>query len=186
MSNFDVYAIPARHRGGERNFYPIPLGSTVAIHYVPPLPKTHVTDLSEAFHEEFMERLSPYLIPGDKVSFDGEVSVSEYYPLDTNYRACDFTFRADNACSSFNEVLYLVDAGVILDQGYVSAMIDCHVKTVIMEMAKKRPGNIELVFALPDLIDPKQYGEKSLYAFLMFEPRQARLETEMSFTIYKI
>lgn len=186
MSNFDVYAIPARYRGGERNFYPLPLGSTAAIHYVPPLPKTHVTDLSEAFHEEFMERLSPYLIPGDKVSFNGDVCVSEYYPLDTIYRAADFTFRADNSCSSFNEVLYVVDTGVILDQGYVSAMIDCHLKTVIMEMAKKRPGNIEIIFALPDLIDPKQYGENSLYAFLMFEPRQARLETEMSFTINKI
>lgn len=56
MSNFDVYAIPSRQRGGERNFYPIPLGSTVAVQYVLPLPKTRVTDLSEAFHDEFMER----------------------------------------------------------------------------------------------------------------------------------
>nr|DAY73890.1 MAG TPA: hypothetical protein [Caudoviricetes sp.] len=188
MSNYDIFVIQPRQRGGERNWYTVPRAAAPSplIIKVLPLPRTYVTNLSDAFHEEFMDRIHDYLIPGDKVTFAGEATYHEYYPLDTSYRSSDFTLRAENASSSFNEILYTVDEGVVLEEGYISAMIDCHVKTVITKMAAFRPGNIELSFALPDLIDPRQYGDKSLYGFLMFEPRHARLETEMSFFVKSI
>lgn len=188
MSNYDIFAIEPRERGGERNWYPVPRGEAPLplTLKVLPLPKTYITNLSDVFHDEFMDRISPYLIPGDKLVFTGNASYHTYYPLDTTYRAGDFTFRLENSSCSFNEVLYAAQEGVILEEGYISAMIDCHVKTLIMKMSEFRPGNVEVSFALPDLIDPRQYGDKTLYAFLMFEPRHARLETEMSFNVRSI
>lgn len=186
MSNFKIFAIQPRDRGGERNWYSVPFNSVyrpVAIKKLP-LPKTYVTDLSEQFHEEFLERLSPYLIKGDKISYSDSVTYHELYPLDTTYKGTDFTMSLQkDTLSCFSEILYVVNEGVILGDGYISAMVDCHLKTLILEMAKYRPGNIEISFAPPDLVDATKYGQKSLYAFLMFEPRHARLETETSFYV---
>lgn len=188
MSNYDIFAIEPRQRGGERNWYPVYRETALVAltQKILPLPKTYVTNLSDAFHDKFMERISPYLIPGDELVFAGNANHYAYYPLDTAYKAGDFTFRLEKSSCSFNEVLYVAQEGIILDEGYVSAMIDCHVKTLIMKMSEFRPGNVEVSFALPDLIDPRQYGDKTLYAFLMFEPRSARLETEMSFNVRSI
>lgn len=189
MSDFKIFAIEPRDRGGERNWYPIPFNSVyrpTAIKKLP-LPKTYVTDLSEQFHEEFLERLSPYLMKGDKISYSDSVTRHELYPLDTAYKGTDFTmFRQRDTASCFSEILYVGNEGVILEDGYISAMVDCHLKTLILEMAKYRPGNVEISFAPPDLVDATQYGKKSLYAFLMFEPRHARLETEISFYVDSI
>lgn len=80
----------------------------------------------------------------------------------------------------------MADQGIIQQEGFLSAVIDCHLKTILSKVGAKRPGNVEVSFALPDLIDPRQYGDKTLYAFLMFEPRHARLETEMSFNVRSI
>lgn len=188
MSDFKIFAVEPRQRNGERNWYTIPFEKVSRPMVIKklPLPNTYVTNLSEEFHEEFLERLQPYLIKGDIIHYSEGVSHHKFYPLDTTYKGVDFTFRDENIFSSFNEILYVADEGVILEEGYVSAMVDCHLKTLIMEMAKYRPGNVAISFAPPDLVDATQYGKKSLYAFLMFEPRHARLETETSFYVESI
>jgi hypothetical protein len=76
MSNYDIFAIEPRQRGGERNWYPVPHGAAPLplTLKVLPLPKTYVTNLSDVFHDEFMDRISPYLIPGDKLVFTGNAN----------------------------------------------------------------------------------------------------------------
>lgn len=186
MSNYDIFAIEPRERGGERNFYPVPRGVSGTPLQELPLPKTTVTDLSDTFHKELMKRLTPYLLPEDKISFVCSTNYFNFYPLDTIYRATDFVSRSNSAAVSFNEILSVADQGIIQQEGFLSAVIDCHLKTILSKVGAKRPGYVEISFAFPDLINPTLYGEKSLYAFLNFEARYARLETEMSFCVTNI
>lgn len=174
----EIYQIEVQHRGEERNWFNITNFNTLKDMPVN-LPEKSFTDLSETFNNEFIKRLQKYLIDGDEIIYESHPATHKLYPLDTIFRAY-LPSCYNEGITEYDEMLQTIEHGIVIVDGFVSDMIDCHLKTILIEIAKQRPNNVIVSFTIPDVLLPSSQGDKALYSFFDMGLRKSYLQTEMA------